>query len=287
MAKEKPKTQKELAALARQVAAKGQERRFRESGLSRDEFDARELVESAVVRNRLALCNDLLDLGVVDVYTISPNYSQPETNPNGQWLEIPGNPDGLPFSEAAMVKRKRAAVMWWQAMRWTPPFGPSLPGYLYRDDESVPAGRADAGAAPREQGDADAPVDGDVSLVRRTGPRRDGAEVVPSRHTAMPALRAALVTAVVEQVRAHRAHQSSYFHRCPRCCVRCQLDAHQGGKLVKLRRPDTCAGCAAPMAKGDSAHGFSRWRWRVAERVRVCDECFSEWATSRGVADRG
>ena len=37
-----------------------------------------------------------------------------------------------------MAKRKRAAVMWWQAMRWTPPFGPSLPGYLNRDDESVP-----------------------------------------------------------------------------------------------------------------------------------------------------
>ena len=49
------------------------------------------------VRNRPALCSDLLDLGVVDVYTIPPSYSQPETNPSGQWLEIPGNLDGLPF----------------------------------------------------------------------------------------------------------------------------------------------------------------------------------------------
>ena len=28
-------------------------------------------------------------------------------------------------------------------------------------------------------------------------------------------------------------------------------------------------------------------RWRVAGRVRVCDGCFREWATSTDVADRG
>ena len=28
-------------------------------------------------------------------------------------------------------------------------------------------------------------------------------------------------------------------------------------------------------------------RWRVAERVRVCGSCFSEWATFRDVAGRG
>ena len=117
----KPKTPEELAAVTRQLAAKGLERRFGESGFSRDEFDARELAESAVVRNRLAVAA------------------------------------GVP------VPRRRIR----------------------------PAGRADAGAVPREQGDAAAPVDGDVSLVRRTGPRRDGAGVVPSRQTAMPALRAA------------------------------------------------------------------------------------------------
>ena len=45
MAKKKPKTPEEVAALARQVAAKDLERRFRESGLSRDEFDAQELAK--------------------------------------------------------------------------------------------------------------------------------------------------------------------------------------------------------------------------------------------------
>ena len=68
----------------------------------------------------------------------------------------------------------------------------------------------------------------------------------------------------------------------PHCYVRRQLDKHRGGKHVKLRRPDTCASCTAPMAKGDAAHVFSRPRrlW-VAERVRVCVACVSEWATSR------
>ena len=45
MAKKKPKTLEELAALARQVAAKDLELRFRESGLSREEYDAQELAK--------------------------------------------------------------------------------------------------------------------------------------------------------------------------------------------------------------------------------------------------
>ena len=85
---------------------------------------------------------------------------------------------------------------------------------------------------------------------------------------------------------AHRAQQASFFHRCSRCYTRRQLDAHQGGKLVRLRRPDTCASCAAAMAKGEAAHVFSRPRgWRMLERVRVCLTCVRLW--QRGGADRG
>ena len=45
LAEKKPKTPEELAALVRQVAAKGLDRRFHASGLSQDEIDTQELAK--------------------------------------------------------------------------------------------------------------------------------------------------------------------------------------------------------------------------------------------------
>ena len=82
---------------------------------------------------------------------------------------------------------------------------------------------------------------------------------------------------------AGRADAPSFHHRCSRCWVRRQLARVDGGKLVKLRRPATCASCSSSMARGEHARVFSRAGWTVRlkrrgrERVRVCLTCVRLW----------
>ena len=142
----------------------------------------------------------------------------------------------------------------------------------------------------------------------------DGEGVAQGRPVDMPEFRAPLVTAAVEQVRpaervgvcidcgsptrpssnwpaiapAHRAHQSSYFYRCPPCYVWRQLEQHQGGKHVQ-------AAPSGHVRRLRGANGQGRLGARVQPAAvagsRACPGVqlvFREWATStRGVSDGG
>ena len=273
MAKKKPKTLEKLAAVTRQLAANDLDRRFRESGDSRDEFDAQELAkperqraereqrETEHERRETERQQRLRDLSVA-VEIQRDGTPDPRDVAHALTLR---HRDGKPVKLAALLVESGLADIddaasaskgaegkglvaalrerWWgertvgRGQEWLPPL----------NNRNVPT-TADAGAAAQDHEDAADPVGRFMHRLRRPHLRRDRPGVVEGGQSAMPALREALVL-VMEGGCEEGTGQSATGKGNQRCRVpRGDDERWRRGSLLDVRRRSLAMG-AVPVRR--------------------------------------